>query len=80
MKIFNFGDKVLCDWGSGGAGFIKRGIVVDNNVKYNGNIKFDYIASENACIVRFEKGEKTWDGKSLGKNEVVPIRLIKKRG
>lgn len=78
MSKIKIGDEVLCDWGSGGAGFVKSGIVVDNKSKYNNALVFNPESSEEACVVRFEKGEKTWDGKLLGANVVVPTRLIKK--
>lgn len=80
MGRFKIGDEVICDWGSGGKGFVMKGIVVDDKVKYNGNIEFNPNSSEEACVIRFEKGEKTWYGKALGKNEVVPLRLIRRRG
>lgn len=80
MKKIKVGDEVICDWGSGGSGFVKKGVVVDIGVKYNSSLEFDPRGSENACIIRFKKGEMTWDGKHLGKNEVVPLRLIRKRG
>lgn len=78
MINIKIGDKVLCDWGSGGAGYVKRGVVVDVNVKYNSNIEFSPIGSESACIIRFERGEKSWNGRNLGRNEVIPMRLIKR--
>lgn len=80
MKKIKIGDEVLCDWGSGGAGFVKKGVVVDNKTKYNNSLVFSPEGSEEACVIRFDRGEKTWDGNPLGANVVVPIRLIKVRG
>lgn len=77
---FKIGDEVFCNWGSGGEGYTKKGIVIDPLVNYNNAIKFSIKACEPACIIRFDCGQKTWDGKLLGIHEVVPYRLIKKQG
>mgnify|MGYP000872145310 CR=1 FL=1 len=78
-KELNIGDEVLCDWGSGGAGFVKEGVVVCNTVKYNNSLKFAPEGSEDACIIRFKPNQTTWNGKPLGINIVVPNRQIEKR-
>lgn len=75
---FKQGEEVICNWGSGGAGFVKKGIIV-SEARYNNCLKFDLKESEEACVVRFDSGEETWDGKPLGKNVVVPVREIRKR-
>lgn len=73
ISPFSEGERVICNWGSGG--YSQIGTIVDPFVMYNSFIKWSF-NSEFGANVRFdEKNLPT--GYKVNQNEIVPWRCIK---